>query len=270
MSGAMKDYEFAEKDEWRKVMWNRIAHRVAKAPRRCLVVGLFGAKGLDIDIATSRRLGFRRENFVNVESDPAAVERARGNGINTIRGELATVVALWGEPRIDVVIADFCGGLSSRTILTMRDISVTPSLADRAVVLVNVLRGRDRLVRRIQHNRVFSSGVTIDGQTVDPRNRAAYIHDESIAVRCGALEFSDLKTFGPRQLPGDHLVASRGDRPFYRSYKSGRLVFDSVLWSFQAGPRPRAIYDDDLPPRARRIKRRIAAAKAVRSARLAE
>jgi len=140
------DYQFGVKNNWRRWQWNRIVERLRvlnKRPKNCLVLYLPGEKDLDRPVALSKR--FSPDNLIAVEADKTVVDKLRVRGVNCIHGDLGKVIENWPdkEPRIDVVVADYCCGITEVVATFIESFNFTPGVSDKFVVSINMLRGRD-------------------------------------------------------------------------------------------------------------------------------
>lgn len=255
--GAAKDYAFKQKADWRGWAWNQLAERIPERERRAaLVVGLFGAAGLDFDVARDK--GFDPRGFVNIEKDDDATLEARRRGITTVKGDAGErLKALHVRP--DAIFLDLCGGNTkpSRS-------AITGALgAYPRVLVVNMLRGRDDVVN----------------PDLDGLGRR-YLRRSEFVIELAFLWIVDTcrRTYGVSGEVAAETIARRNRwissiRPRFHSYPSPgsdgrRSWFDSVALSTGA-----ALDGELLDSRAARLLRAPdrfwSAALAVRTARLA-
>ena len=144
--GATKNYNFAQKNHWRRWVWNQAKKRMAVRPSDAIVLYLAGKDNLDLKIAEKK--GFRRNNMFAIERDVDIVNHLRENRINVINGDLNSVLMNWGEcPKIDLVIADFCCDINSSI---MKFIYILYYFLPSTPVLVNMMRGRSALAGEIR------------------------------------------------------------------------------------------------------------------------
>lgn len=143
MSASDKDYKFGTKNNWRRWQWNRIVERLTKPARESIVLYLAGKD--DLDRREALRRGFRSENLIAIDNNLEIVKNLRSKGVVAIHGDLIDIIANWsGDPRIDVIVADFCGGLTKKCGSGLiREMAYSKGLAMRTVLSVNMLRGRD-------------------------------------------------------------------------------------------------------------------------------
>lgn len=247
-AGAARSYrENGAKTHWRRWIWNRIAERLTIPPREAVVVGLFGGESLDVDVAISK--GFNPDRMFNVEVDSGAAEASR---IRTIRGELSDVLIAWkSPPTIDVVVADYCGGMTSKAGFGLVYAATKSGNLSRFPVLaVNLLRGREQPgdpladIRAALRAGSIHRGVQFAG---------AYAAELLAAIANDPTEFASLSPA---------MVQACTEAAAFTSYRSdsGNQVFDSVVMAPTHG-----IY---IPPgnlvgdRSRALRARIAAIKA--------
>jgi hypothetical protein len=135
------NYKFGTKANWRRWQWNRIVERLAVPVRDAVVVYLAGPEDLDRPVALSK--GFKPDNLIAVDRDGDVVKQLRMNGTLSVCATIEDVVMSFPVDRsADVVIADYCGGLSqSRANMIYRMIH-SPNFS-KTVWSFNLLRGRD-------------------------------------------------------------------------------------------------------------------------------
>lgn len=136
------DYDFGNKRQWRRWLWNRVESHIPPA-RRAKAVVLFLAGSNALDIEYGERKGFRRQNFIAVERDRSALCLLRASGVLTVDGDFGDSLLCWPDERqISVVIGDFCCGLEQKLLQKIIAASTRPP-ARNAVMAFNFLRGRD-------------------------------------------------------------------------------------------------------------------------------
>jgi hypothetical protein len=141
MSG-LKSYDNGTKNTWRGWVWNRIVERLDKDPSEATAIYLVGPEDRDRDTAIAK--GFRNENLIAVDLDPENVRRVRERGGFAICADLNDVVQFWNDRPVDVLVADFCGGLTQPAISFALVSSVyNRAISKGAVVAVNLLAGRE-------------------------------------------------------------------------------------------------------------------------------
>ena len=102
------------KHRWRQRQWAEIRRRVVaqgKRPGDCVVLYLAGKE--DCDRTEARKNGFSSHNLIAVDTCEENIRRIRQAGGVGICADLRGVLAAWrGVPWVDVVVADFCCGLT--------------------------------------------------------------------------------------------------------------------------------------------------------------
>lgn len=143
-STGLRSYLNGTKNNWRRWQWNRICDRLKVSgvdPRDAGVLYLAGPDDEDRRVAKER--GFRHENLVAVERDEGNAAALRSRGVLTFHGELSDAVEHPPLDRLDVVIADLCGGLSALTADLYASLCGLRPRGQVTIVAVNMLRGRD-------------------------------------------------------------------------------------------------------------------------------
>lgn len=140
-------YKYGPKNNWRRWQWNRISERITIPTIDAIVLYLAGKDDLDRAIAVEH--GFSPSNLIAIDREEEVVKHLRGKGALCLKGDFLTVVrACWfSKMRPNVLIADFCGGLSEdiSMVTTMSLFDVYQGLlADDAVISINMMRGRDK------------------------------------------------------------------------------------------------------------------------------
>lgn len=277
--GASKNYEFREKREWREWHWNfarALLRRSGVNPKMAIVMGLFGADGLDVPEADRR--GFRRENLFNIEREKSAIGRSRELGINTINCDLAEVLSMWpSQMPIDYLIADLCHGFTGGAQRLLDAVCKTRALRASSVICINMLRGRDS-----DYTSVRDAAIRVETGWSKLREMCPELQSPSRAIHA-------LAVFRTRNIA---LALERGRRWLgaysATSYRSGSTFFDSVVFRVDGIPRMDVVGElldeqykqcgmpthDDLMDAIRKnsnelgVRRKIAAALAVRTMRL--
>lgn len=141
------DYSFGNKAQWRRTMWNQIVKRLQVPARDAVVLYLAGES--DADRAVALRHGFRDENLIAVESEKKVTIKLRNAGILTINSDICEVCNSWTSPKVDLVYADFCCGLT----LKIQDFLVAIAglaMFSESVVAINLMRGRDAQTNEVR------------------------------------------------------------------------------------------------------------------------
>jgi len=137
------------KKEWRKWMWNRIKERCPVPPKKAIVLYLPGDDNADLKIAEQK--GFQRKNMFGIERDPDIVAKLRSEKINVIQGDFVEVLQNWqAPPMIDVVMADFCCGLTESIYIFLHALINNDVLSVDGVMSINLMRGRDNFCKKLR------------------------------------------------------------------------------------------------------------------------
>lgn len=98
----------------------------------------------DLDRRHALRKGVRPENLIAVERSAAVTAKLRARGVNCINSNLAAVLESWpsSTPLVSV-LADFQGYMSDNIVYCAMAWAVSPALAPRASMLLNIQRGRE-------------------------------------------------------------------------------------------------------------------------------
>lgn len=293
MEIGLKNYDFGAKRKWRKQIWNEIIKRITVPKGEAVVLYLPGPDDEDGKIATSK--GFKRRNLIAVDLNEENIFKIRAKGGFGICGDLESVLEAWTEPKIDVVVADFCGGLSMTMITKFPMILAhSPGIKDikkagdsRCVVMVNLMRGRDAETNIFRKN-----------NKVNTKHRGQHFMDmyygmESFLLFHYCMEYNRLNDifkggdfvgkkdalngiarlfannggipddlFNGDEFNWDNGKTFKEVNPVYLSYKSiSRVYMDSVVFSHCGYfPVEYSKYDS-----SKQTKRLIAATKAIRT-----
>lgn len=139
------EYSAGSKTTWRGWQWNRIVERLAVEPKDATVIYLCGPDDLDARWAMKR--GFLRENLIAVDLSEENIRRVRSGGGLGVCADLSDILLAWpADWPIDVIIADFCGGLAGSAVEFLLSLICSPvsSRPQYGITLsVNMQRGRD-------------------------------------------------------------------------------------------------------------------------------
>jgi hypothetical protein len=134
------NYDFGNKRNWRRWVWNRISERVADK-RNARVLFLAGDDPVDIRVATEK--GFRAANMIAVERDSKVVAELKKSGVLVIEADLLEMLKHWSpSQRVDVVVADFMCNFRVDVFDGLWRALLNPAFAD-VVMAVNMQRGRE-------------------------------------------------------------------------------------------------------------------------------
>jgi hypothetical protein len=132
------NYKTGTKNNWRRRVWNEVSSRIDDK-RSSKVIYLAGAQDLDRAVAVSK--GFSASNMVAVDSERSVVESLRKCGKVAMQSRLSEAVAAFGGA--DVVLADFCCGLTSEVFKTAISAILLADTSKDFVLVANLQRGRE-------------------------------------------------------------------------------------------------------------------------------
>lgn len=141
--GASKDYDFYDKNNWVRMIWNQVLRRTKGRQQSEAIVYLCGPDDFDREIAVRR--GVPSRNLVAVDIDKSNVDRVRKAGHAAICGDVFDVLKAWPSNKpVCALVLDFCQGLQRLPDLErlMAIQMMNPALS-RAVIALNLQRGRD-------------------------------------------------------------------------------------------------------------------------------
>lgn len=253
MSG-LEHYRNGQKRNWRGWQWNRIVERLTVPVEEATVLYLCGPEDLDREKALAR--GFLNENLIAVDVDEKNVQRVRSRGGIGITGNLLSM--LWSWPSdwpVDVVVADFCAGFDNTAIGLMYALFFSEAVSAEwprlTVLSVNLQRGRDP-------------------QTNKFRDAIRDLSDEDWPLKHRGFQFYSMAINSIHQwlgLPEDADVGDKVAAPAGNSYRSNRVVMDSVVMRWPPIPSgyrsPPGVDESDDG-----VRRKIVACRAVRTMRL--
>ncbi len=267
-AGATKEYKFNTKNNWRRWNWNRIGDFFTVHERKSkTILYLAGESNLDAEIAAEK--GFNPKRMIAIERDKHVTRALRDNGVTTINGDFFDVIRNWDD-YADVVIGDFCCGLSDTAIGRIGDLAFNPNIS-KAVLSFNFLRGRDASTNevRAELNEWVKTETKHRGElfmSAFGRCVAWALEGEIVVQTTAGLE--DKRNIGHHI---GNIVDRSGDviindlmRPKSFSYKSGALSFDSVVFR-----NPFLMVCGWEPPKSA-ISRNIVAARAVMARRVTQ
>jgi hypothetical protein len=146
MATGLTNYNFTQKRQWRRRIWNEAVVRLRKrgtkvTHAKCLY--LPGPDDYDREIAVDK--GFLPQNLFAVEVDPRRVQKLRQKGVNVINADFMEALNAWPRrPPLDFVFADLCGGINKNVFRLIDALLSSGGIwIGGAVVAVNLLRGRD-------------------------------------------------------------------------------------------------------------------------------
>lgn len=234
----MKDFKFGTKNNWRRWGWNEVSKRV-KNINDAIIIYLPGGQDLDRKVAIEH--GFKSDNLIAVDNNLEVVKKLRSEGKVVIHGDLLKVLMAWPryEPKVSVLWGDYCGGFK-RSYRYFLDFCIKESFWD-CVYLFNFLRGRDAESEYFREQCKFW-----DIKLEDPKNRAYnLLLWRSIEQMVFLYKDKEYEDYDGEKWLDFHKKRMLSLNPSFRSYKSGKLTFDSVVFQEIF----RLIKDrDSLPP----------------------
>lgn len=219
------DYDFGQKRNWRRWLWNRISER---AKMEGLILYLPSREDLDRDLALAR--GFKNGNLIGVERDASALTALRRSGVLAIHGDIfdAALSLLSSGKKISVVNADLTRGLAIRDGARIIDLLTHPKSVGMTIA-VNLQRGRDPEIN--PHRDIFPAlfklwklKATDPSSEFNPKHRGMQLFLGTIA-NIAASWFKEIEVEQVQQL-------IKSTRCAFHSYRSTKLAtFDSVVFN---------------------------------------
>ena len=168
-NGAVKNYKFGTKNNWRRQLWNHIVALLKEMhvkPGDAKVLYLAGRD--DLDRVEAKRRGFKDWNLFAVENDVRTLRALRDKGVIAIRGDFSEVLYCWPQ-HLDVVIADFCCGYHKKTVMKFIEAVLHSRGTPRSILALNMLRGRDRDYMEVKKEFRLDLMVATWGHILDKR-----------------------------------------------------------------------------------------------------
>lgn len=138
----MSDYKSGHKSNWRRHAANLVCERL-KDKKNATVLYLAGPADLDRRVYCKK--GFSGNNMIAVENNPEAIKSLRQKRVPVVPYSLGDVLENWPSSwPIDVLIADYCCGLSEEVGYLAWAMCVRPIWAKHSVIIVNLKRGREQ------------------------------------------------------------------------------------------------------------------------------
>lgn len=250
------DYRSNTKDNWRRWQWNRICSNFNNNVRTRSVVYLCGPTPEDMNIAVEK--GFARRNLVAVDVDAACITSTRRQGGLAVQADLIQVLNQWNDKPIDVIVADFCCGLSDSVEKTMHCLSFLPHVIrdGETIVSCNMQRGRD------PHSNHLRSHLDKLPACVLRELPAVRLHrGQQLMLSLIANTMVFLWNQAVDVPESFAIELMRFMNPQFRTYRHRKVLMDTVIFN------PYVLATNRLPAIARsaRTTRRLAALKAVRN-----
>lgn len=281
-------YKFGQKNNWRRWAWNRICDRLEHSKRESVVVYLAGMEDLDRKVAVDK--GFKPSNLIAIDKKKEVVEHLKEKGALALNGSLVDALKCFRKTstRVDVLIGDFCCGLTSeiREFANFLNSNfVGDAFRENAVIALNFMRGREaeeagilQVVREHEeHKDLKHRGEIFLRYFVRFAALANYIilwnhlgRDDGALRECwnsrmdAKVDDVDEITLKMEEL---HYFKSE---PEFFSYKSGRLTMDSVVFKFY--PQLTLLRSKDfdskfVTSKVKKVERSLRATLAIRSMR---
>lgn len=279
------------KDDWRGWLWNRFAERVTFPDRRN-AVGLYlpGIDDAERPVAESK--GFNVANLIGIERDEKVAKALRQKHVLLVCGDVESVTLSWpNDWPVRFASMDFYNGIEVDVMSFTCAVTHMPAF-DRCVVGVNLLRGRDPLIKNfsqrngVEHRGRFLIEVLLheilarfwsvpEGET----GRRVFTRKGRKYVTTNRIQAIPRSIWAP--------MASRLFKPAYFSYKSDNQWFDSVVFNWDHGRWLKFVWCEvakvpekefldymksisfDQPVFCPRTKRRISAIRAIHTRRQA-
>jgi len=247
------DYNFGQKNHWRRWLHNRIAERLRVPAREAVVLYLAGEQ--DLDRREFLRRGYRPDNLIAVDLDGAVVATLRRRGVIAIEGDIATIARVWPR-RLDVVIADFTSGLRNKLFLEVADATCgNPG----PVWAVNLLRGREEGGNQIIGEKLNIAGYEPQAAGMEKHRGLRMLIGIPAALASGVMQGVPYATWRGSYLRLVDEYAERSNPAFYSYLSTSGQVFDTVVFESAA----MQLLDVGIPRNTscdQTIKRRVAAA----------
>jgi hypothetical protein len=219
------NYNFGVKNNWRRMMWNRIVERLSVPPRDAVVLYLAGESDLDRKVAISK--GFRSRNLIAVEMDERIATMLRNSGTLTVCGGIDLAVGYWANQPVHVVLADFCSGFTQSPCQLLMNLATNRFFSD-SVVAMNLLRGRDRWNRKDSPTEINEA----------MNRRIIGTHRARAAFNYQADYLKDIIVYEPLVCPPGFVTEAelnafllqRADIEQHSYMSTSGQVFDSAVW----------------------------------------
>lgn len=265
--GATKDYSFGTKNHWRRTIWNEIVRRAGNKTSHETVLYLAGSEDKDRKIAVGK--GIPNDSLVAIDRDRVNVAAVRAEHNKAIDADALDLLWSWPEKRpVCAAVLDFCGGISNATMGLYDAFQREP--LRKAVIVLNLQRGRDAaavkisdaleqcgLLQPLWRGRVGSSDdEDLECLVSDVKHRGyLYLMHHALDVCSIAVGMAIGQDYGSANtdpnpdmqsqvripifpvgseqrmvfahMMGSHILSCN---PKFYSYRSGNLVFDSVIF----------------------------------------
>lgn len=238
LKGSEKDYRFGQKNNWRRTAWNQVVERSKHNGGR-VVLYLPGPDDLDREVAKSK--GINDQDLIAIDRDVDNAEAMRLKRVPVLNAEAEEVLNAWPDDvPVRAVMLDMFRGIGIDSAVWIYEALYLKKCFSRSVVMLNLQRGRD-----VESNQ-FREIIDIDPAAYERacvRNiHARHVSDLSVSRLNRAVMELNLRLL----CHADHILKMthrHGDpglvalelwrraAPCFYSYKSGHLVFDSVVFN---------------------------------------
>lgn len=231
----LEDYKFGQKNNWRRWAWNEATKRLkesGKSPREAIVVYLAGPQDIDRKIANEK--GYDNRNLIAIDNDKNVVKSIRNKKCLAFHGGLSLFLRSWTiEPQIDIIIADFCCGITVMAIDFMDCLGNMIVNKNKVIIIANFLRGRDKYCKELIDQYYQESREYVKNLTGSDKHRGMYFLDRlclEITIRCKRA-ISEYK-YGEK--PFITICEETGIWPegVFNTYKSKNNSMDSVIFTW--------------------------------------
>lgn len=259
-------YDRNAKTNWRRQCWNELARRISQ-PATANVIYLPGDQDRDREVAAEN--GFDPRRMFAVDRDQQCVEHVRSRGGIAVRANMDHVLTSNTAP-LHLVHLDLMGGITAAAVDTVMAAVVAGTLQTGGCVLLNLLRGRDCYTNRIR--RIVKQKFSGSRLSKVQQRQLCLSSPHDLYKHRGFLMFKMLSAYLEEACTKDatkdkiQVFFHAHAMPESYSYRSGALIYDSLIFTWPFPPRiVTALRRPTIPPAE---KRRIAAFKALVSQRL--
>lgn len=287
-AGSDREYWNSKKNHWRRTIWNEILSRTDGREKTQPILYLAGPNDYDRIVATDK--GVPGQNLIAIDRDKQNVARVRSSRRPALHATARDVLWNWPAARpVAAVFLDFCGGLTRENLNVLPFFFRDPFAC--STIAINFLRGRDAFSNDIRNmvklwNPDFGFLREAGFSDADTAHRGyQFVIFHSFYLVSDILKKASLNPSFVKSV----MQAADKDLdewfkgvvlglwgvmcPRFYSYRSGSLVFDSIV--FDSPAKPGGPYErDELIstdyPTDQGVSRRIAAMLAVRTMRMAQ
>lgn len=228
--GAKKEYNFREKNSWRRWQWKKIKRKIMSYgiyPKDAVVLYLAGEKNYDWPAA--RHCGFKYKNMIACEINKNATKELRTKKVNVVNCGLSDAILYWGNTiRIDVIVADFCGGFTKDLHNFTMSLFGSKGISYNCVLSINLLRGRDPMINYVYAHEDHKKYAKLFN--IPPIHRGGIfmilLFSQLMRLLIDAHEQIGRELQNPQGILNyfvDNII------PNFNSYKSKKQVFDSCI-----------------------------------------